>query len=50
MGNAMIAMNRPSVVGRVLFVDGIERDVSEDADGRQWVVGYGGGSGSTGCG
>ena len=24
------------------FVDGVTRDVYEDADGRQWVAGYGG--------
>jgi hypothetical protein len=28
--------------GRVPFVDGVTRDVYEDADGRQWVVGYDG--------
>jgi hypothetical protein len=28
------------VVGRVLFMDGVTRDVYEDADGRQWVTGY----------
>jgi hypothetical protein len=28
------------VVGRVPFVDGVTRDVYEDADGRQWVGGY----------
>jgi hypothetical protein len=26
-------------VGRVPFTDGAERDVYEDADGRQWVAG-----------
>ena len=38
-------MTRPEdsrVVGRVPFVDGVTRDVYEDADGRQWVAGYGG--------
>jgi hypothetical protein len=30
------------VVGRVLFTDGIERDVYQDTDDRQWVVGYDG--------
>ncbi len=30
------------VVGRVPFAHGVTRDVHEDADGRQWVVGYGG--------
>jgi hypothetical protein len=38
-------MNNPTdtrVVGRVPFVDGVPRDVYEDADGRQWVVGYDG--------
>ena len=28
--------------GRRLFTDGIERDVYEDANGRQYVVGYDG--------
>ena len=27
------------IIGRVSFVDGATRDVYEDADGRQWVVG-----------
>jgi hypothetical protein len=26
----------------VPFIDGVEREVREDADGRQWVTGYGG--------
>jgi hypothetical protein len=30
------------IVGRVPFTDGVERDVYEDANGRQWVVGYSG--------
>ena len=30
------------VVGRTPFVDGVTRDVYEDADGRQWVAGYDG--------
>jgi hypothetical protein len=30
------------VVGRVPFVNSMTRDVNEDADGRQWVAGYGG--------
>jgi hypothetical protein len=30
------------VVGHVPFADGVTRDVYEDADGRQWVVGYDG--------
>ena len=30
------------VIGRVSFVDGVTRDVYEDADGRQWVAGYDG--------
>jgi hypothetical protein len=30
------------VVGRVLFVDGVTRDVYKDANGRQWVIGYDG--------
>jgi hypothetical protein len=30
------------IVGHVLFVDGVVRDVYEDADGRQWVLGYAG--------
>jgi hypothetical protein len=29
-------------IGRVPFVDVIEREVYEDADGRQWVTGYDG--------
>jgi hypothetical protein len=35
-------MNPPDsrVVCRRLFVDSVERDVYEDSDGRQWVVGY----------
>jgi hypothetical protein len=30
----------PRVIGRVQFVDGAVRDVYEDEDGRQWVIGY----------
>ena len=30
------------VIGRVPFVDGVARDVREDADGRQWFTGYDG--------
>ena len=30
------------VVGRVPFVNSMTRVVTEDADGRQWVAGYGG--------
>jgi hypothetical protein len=30
------------IIGRVLFVDGVTRDVYEDAEGRQWVAGYAG--------
>ena len=30
------------IVGKRNFTDGIEREVYEDADGRQWVVGYDG--------
>jgi hypothetical protein len=30
------------IVGRVLFVDGVTRDVYEDAEGRQWAIGYDG--------
>ena len=30
------------VVGRVPFVDGVTRDVYEDADGCKWVAGYDG--------
>jgi hypothetical protein len=30
------------LAGRVPFVDGVTRDVYEDADGRQWVAGYDG--------
>ncbi len=33
---------QPRIVGRVPFVDGVTRDVHEDTDGRQWVVGYDG--------
>jgi hypothetical protein len=32
----------PRIVGRVRFVDGVTRDVHEDADCRRWVVGYDG--------
>ena len=28
------------VVGRVPFADGVTREVYEDTDGRQWVIGY----------
>ena len=28
----------PCVIRRVPFVDGVTRDVHEDADGRQWVA------------
>jgi hypothetical protein len=38
----MTQPNNSRVVGRVPFVDGATRDVYEDADGRQWVAGYGG--------
>jgi hypothetical protein len=38
----MSEATEPRVVGRVPFVDGIEREVYEDADGQQWVVGYSG--------
>jgi hypothetical protein len=27
-------------LGRVPFTDGTERDVDEDEDGRQWLVGH----------
>jgi hypothetical protein len=30
------------IIGRVTFVDGVTRDVYEDADGQQWVIGYDG--------
>jgi hypothetical protein len=30
------------IIGRVPFTDGVVRDVYEDADGRQWVVGHDG--------
>ncbi len=30
------------IVGHVLFVDGVVRDVYEDAEGQQWVLGYAG--------
>jgi hypothetical protein len=39
-------MNQPHdsrTVGRLPFTDGAERDVYQDADGRQWVAGDGGG-------
>jgi hypothetical protein len=32
----------PRAVGRVPFTDSSERAVYEDADGRQWVIGYDG--------
>jgi hypothetical protein len=28
------------IIGRVPFVDGVTRDVYEDPDERQWVIGY----------
>jgi hypothetical protein len=28
------------IIGRVPFVDGVTRDVYEDTDERQWVIGY----------
>jgi hypothetical protein len=28
------------IVGRMPFVDGVTRDVYEDAEGRQWVAGH----------
>jgi hypothetical protein len=28
------------IVGRVLFLDGVTREVYEDFEGRQWVIGY----------
>jgi hypothetical protein len=34
--------NDPRIIGRVRFLDGVTRDVCEDADGRQWVTGYDG--------
>jgi hypothetical protein len=30
------------VAGRVPFMDGVTRDVYEDSEGRQWVIGYDG--------
>jgi hypothetical protein len=30
----------PCPIGCVPFADGVERDVFEDSDGRQWVTGY----------
>jgi hypothetical protein len=27
-------------VGHVLFLDGVTRDVYEDSEGRQWVIGH----------
>ena len=38
----MTAPTDPRVIGRVPFVGGVTRDVYEDSDGRQWVVGYDG--------
>jgi hypothetical protein len=38
----MSEATEPRIVGSVPFVDGVTRDVYEDAGGRQWVVGYGG--------
>jgi hypothetical protein len=35
-------MGEVTIVGRVPFVDGVTRDVFEDANGRQWVIGYDG--------
>ena len=32
----------PRIIGRRLFTDGIERDVYEDAEGRQHVIGHAG--------
>jgi hypothetical protein len=28
------------IVGRVLFLDGVTREVYEESQGRQWVIGY----------
>jgi hypothetical protein len=28
------------IVGHALFLGGVTRDVYEDSDGRQWVLGY----------
>ena len=36
----MTAPTDPRIIGPVPFVDGVTRDVYEDGDGRQWVVGY----------
>jgi hypothetical protein len=33
-------MSGSRIIGSVPFVDGVARDVHEDADGRQWVTGY----------
>jgi hypothetical protein len=38
----MSEATEPRIIGRVPFVDGVVRDVYEDADGRQWVIGYDG--------
>jgi hypothetical protein len=38
----MLAMNPHRVIGSRLFTDGIERPVSEDAAGRQYVLGHDG--------
>ena len=35
----MIAQGSDRVPGRRLFTDGVERDVYEDAEGRQYVLG-----------
>jgi hypothetical protein len=32
--------NEPRIIARVPFVDGVTRDVYEEADGRQWFIGY----------
>jgi hypothetical protein len=36
----MTAPTDPRPIGRLPFADGVTRDVYEDADGRQRVVGY----------
>ena len=38
----MAAPTDPRTIGRVPFMDGVARDVYEDADGRPWVTGYDG--------
>jgi hypothetical protein len=41
-GEQVMTDAKPRFTGRALFVDGVTRDVYEDADGRQWVTAYDG--------